>query len=153
MSVIAYLGSGLALLGCLLLEPATLPTPPLIAALPGPATSAPAPATAPALVARAIEQLGGAERWQRVRSVQVQGVGHRLLLEQSERPEGPFIPEYLHFTSLHDLAARRQRTRTRVEGFGYEFSSVVIASDSVVAQQQAGRFFHLSGRCGKRTTT
>ncbi|MEI9919832.1 MAG: hypothetical protein WDO14_13690 [Bacteroidota bacterium] len=55
------------------------------------------------LVERSYEALGGRSRIDTIRNLQFTGYGHRNLLEQSERPEGPFIAQNFTFRGIADL--------------------------------------------------
>lgn len=65
-----------------------------------------------ALLRRAIEAQGGEARLRQVQALQVEIIGHRYLIEQSERPEGPWIASYDQRTELRDLAGQRLRVTT-----------------------------------------
>ena len=58
-------------------------------------------------VTDAIEQIGGEAALHDLRTVRFEAVGHRNELEQSERPEGPYILEYDRITQLRDLEHQR----------------------------------------------
>src|SRR6185437_7040308 len=68
-----------------------------------------APETARDLIKRALEAQGGADRILAIERVRFQATGYRNLLEQSERPEGPYIAEFQKIEELHDVAHSRFR--------------------------------------------
>jgi hypothetical protein len=84
---------------------------------PAPAQQSPA-APARALVSAGIRAMGGEARLRALRGVRIAGIGHRNQLEQSERPEGPWLVTYEQVDELRDVAAGRLRQRTRQLGFG-----------------------------------
>jgi len=53
-------------------------------------------------VERAVEQMGGTTRLQGIKTARVEYWGHRFLLEESERPDGPWIATYEKETELRD---------------------------------------------------
>lgn len=83
----------------------------------GTATSpTPAPATTSAatpLVQASLEAMGGGDRWRSLGSIRIESTGHQHALEQSERPEGPWLTTYLQTSELRDL--REGRLRSTIE--------------------------------------
>jgi adenosine deaminase len=53
--------------------------------------------------------MGGESNLRELKSMQLEGVAHQHLLEQSERPEGPWLVDYHEFSELRDLASARLR--------------------------------------------
>lgn len=74
----------------------------------------------------AISAMGGSERLSAIKTVKLKGDGHTYLLEQSERPEGPWIVNYEEITELRDLDARRlrQTVSSRGPAAGPEVTSI-----------------------------
>lgn len=68
---------------------------------------------AAALVRSAIERMGGEETLRSLKSVQMERIGHTYSIEQSERPEGPWLVNYEQITELRDFAKRRLRRTTQ----------------------------------------
>ncbi|HEX8421852.1 MAG TPA: hypothetical protein VF634_00480, partial [Pyrinomonadaceae bacterium] len=68
-----------------------------------------APEEAKRAVAQALEAMGGEARWRALKSIGVEGIGHVNAVEQSERPEGPYIVSYEQTNDLIDLAGERMR--------------------------------------------
>jgi len=66
------------------------------------------------LVRGALEAMGGEAKIRALKSIQFEGIGHTFGVEQSERPEGPWIVTYLQTSELRDLANRRIRTTTQL---------------------------------------
>jgi hypothetical protein len=66
------------------------------------------------LVRAALEAMGGEAKIRALKSIQFEGIGHTFGVEQSERPEGPWIVSYLQTSELRDLANGRIRTTTQL---------------------------------------
>src|SRR5512133_2672055 len=65
-----------------------------------------------ALLERSIQAMGG-DALKRITSVQLETRGHAYAIEQSERPEGPFIVIYTQSKELRDYAGRRARVESQ----------------------------------------
>ena len=101
-----------------------------------------APETARDLIKRALEAQGGADRIRAIERVRFQATGYRNLLEQSERPEGPYIAEFQKIEELHDVAhSRFRRSITSHIATQPESVSTFLVSDGVAAGEAAGRKF------------
>lgn len=74
-----------------------------------PRAAAAAPEEARRAVRSALAAMGGEARWRALKSVGVEGIGHVNAVEQSERPEGPYIVSYEQTNDLIDLAGARMR--------------------------------------------
>lgn len=69
--------------------------------------------SAKGIVRDAIAQMGGDEKLRTLKNVRFQAIRHRNMLEQSERPEGPYIVEYHEVSELRDLEhGRFQQTES-----------------------------------------
>ena len=62
-----------------------------------------------AIVRSAVAAQGGEQALRALRSVRFQATGYRNMVEQSERPEGPYVTEFNRIAELHDLAGSRFR--------------------------------------------
>lgn len=73
-------------------------------------------ASAREIVQYAMTQMGGRGGLESIRTVRFEAMGHRNMLEQSERPEGPYIVEYDEISQSRDLerGSFRQVIRGRV---------------------------------------
>jgi hypothetical protein len=69
----------------------------------------PAPTSARAVVTRAIEALGGERALRSIASLRIEAIGHEHFIDQSERPEGPFVVRYMQTRELRDVAGGRSR--------------------------------------------
>ena len=68
-----------------------------------PTTFAQAPRNpAKSYIERAVEEMGGVSRLEAVKTARVEYWGHRYLLEESERPDGPWIVAYEKANELRD---------------------------------------------------
>lgn len=84
-----------------------------------------------ALVRSAIEKMGGEEKLRSLQSVQIERIGHSYSIEQSERPEGPWLVNYeltleafpcRHATQF--FAASPQKRRIYVATTFHEFQDL-----------------------------
>src|SRR5262245_10718421 len=89
----------------------------VVALLAGGQSSQPARAvpggTAAALVSRAIDAVGGTDALNNISSLQNDAVGHDYFIDQSERPEGPFVTRYIQTSEKRDVAGGRSRIQTQ----------------------------------------
>ena len=74
----------------------------------------------------ALSAMGGEVSLQAIKTLKFKGNGHTYLLEQSERPDGPWIVNYEEIAELHDLEKRilRQTVSTRGPAAGPEITSI-----------------------------
>lgn len=63
----------------------------------------PAKESAADLLRAALNAMGGEQKIRDLKTIHFTAVGHRSFLEQSERPEGPYIIEYAHIEEWRDL--------------------------------------------------
>jgi hypothetical protein len=103
--------------------------------------------TARARVQAAIQAMGGEERLRAIHTDKLEGIGHRYMLEQSERPEGPWVLDYFQITQKRDfdhgrlLEERRSRGCDSTECWKsaeWQVSESVVA-DGVAAIVQNGK--------------
>lgn len=96
---------------------------------------------AQARVRAAIDAMGGEARLRALHAVRIRGIGHRNMLEQSERPEGPWLVSYQQVDELRDHAAGRvaqhleSRDYNSAEWSGY----TRLLSGGAVAYARGGR--------------
>jgi hypothetical protein len=62
-----------------------------------------------ALLHRAMEAQGGEVKLRALKNVRWDASGYRNELEESERPEGPYITDFLTVTEIHDFEGKRFR--------------------------------------------
>jgi hypothetical protein len=73
--------------------------------------AAPRDATAAAVVAQAIDAMGGEAALRAIRTLQIDAMGHAYALEQSERPEGPYLVSYHQVSEIRDHDGGRFRRK------------------------------------------
>ena len=95
---------------------------------------------ATALVHRALQAQGGEAVLRAVHSVQFEAMGYRNELEQSERPEGPYVTEFDSVTEVHDYAQSRYRStlKGRVPP-AFQFTTSTVVVDTIAASVQGGQ--------------
>src|SRR3954463_7065631 len=81
----------------------------LIAAGPQPSTVD----TARGVVTRSIEALGGEAALKSISTLQIEAIGHEYFVDQSERPEGPFVTRYVQTSEKRDVATGRSRVESQ----------------------------------------
>ncbi len=99
--------------------------------------------SAKSLVQSAIDAMGGEEALRAIKSVQIDGIGHENMLEQSERPTGPWLINYMEISELRDIEGNRLRRTTKthnIQSNGWSSLNTVIAG-GVAAVERNGRFF------------
>lgn len=68
-------------------------------------------------VRKAAEAMGGEAKLRALKNIKVEGIGHKYWLEQSERPEGPWLVDYQQITELRDLSGKRLRQTAESKNF------------------------------------
>jgi glyoxylase-like metal-dependent hydrolase (beta-lactamase superfamily II) len=93
-------------------------------------------------VRHAADALGGVEALRAIRVVGVEGIGHRFLVEQSERPEGPLLLQYEQMRELRDAANVRLRQEYQQRGvLTADWTPMTLVVDgSVAAMERDGKF-------------
>jgi len=69
--------------------------------------------TARGVVTRSIEALGGEAALKGISTLQIEAIGHEYFVDQSERPEGPFVTRYVQTSEKRDVAGGRSRLQTQ----------------------------------------
>jgi glyoxylase-like metal-dependent hydrolase (beta-lactamase superfamily II) len=108
---------------------------------------------AAARIDQAIAAMGGEDRLRGLKSLTLETIGHGWALEQSERPEGPWLSIYLQRTEIRDHANRRLWSESQRRDWNFpkwSTPSAVVVVDSVAARTNgqrwgAGAPFDLSG--------
>ena len=86
-------------------------------------------------VNEAVRQIGGEAELRALKTVKFEAVGHRNMLEESERPEGPYIVEYDRITQLRDLEHERWKQTVAMKvGPQPEFQTTIIAADGAAKE-------------------
>jgi hypothetical protein len=91
-----------------------------------------------ALLHQALQAQGGEQKLRALKSVQWEASGYRNELEESERPEGPYITDFLTVSEVHDLAGNRFRNSTDANVYPVYKSSNLLVVDGKVAMRSAG---------------
>src|SRR5262245_44315312 len=93
--------------------------------------------TARQVIESALNAMGGESKLRTIKSLRIARQGYLNLIEQSERPEGPYIPALEHTTELWDLSAQRYSSETASSVTSdFDFSSKIIIANGI-----AGRGF------------
>jgi hypothetical protein len=93
-----------------------------------------------AWVRTAVERMGGETLLRNIRTLRVEGSGYRNLLEQSERPEGPWIPSVEHDIELWDLAGGQWSSISESDAGEFHFTQQQIVSGGAAATSFDGRW-------------
>jgi len=95
------------------------------------------------LLRSALEAMGGEVKIRALKIIQFEGIGHIFAVEQSERPEGPWIVNYLQISEIRDLLNQRVRTTTRLRNSQITqwVETTQIVADGIAAAERAGKFF------------
>jgi hypothetical protein len=73
--------------------------------------------SARALVAQSLDAMGGEARLRAIHTLHYEAIGHRNMLEQSERPEGPWFQDYETVGTVLDFTNQRWWTSSRSRGY------------------------------------
>jgi hypothetical protein len=114
--------------------------------IPSPADAVSPATNANDLLHQALLQAGGEDKIRALRSVHFQAIGHREWLEQSERPEGPYVVEYDQISESRDLEHGRWRQNWE---FHWALPPVFTGS-TIVADGVALRSTNVAPRPGSR---
>lgn len=95
--------------------------------------------SAAALLQKAIEAQGGEKLLRSIRSVQWIASGYRNELEESERPEGPYITDFLSIREVDDYAGDRYFRSVNTSVYPlYKSVSTTTMTDGVAMQSRGG---------------
>jgi len=70
---------------------------------------------AASLLRQSLEAQGGEQKLRAIKTVQWDAFGYRNEVEESERPEGPYVTEFNTLSEIHDFSGNRYRTTTQLE--------------------------------------
>jgi hypothetical protein len=110
------------------------------------ATTPPAPAGASdvaALLTSAMTAMGGESMLAGLKGLRLEAMGHQWALEQSERPEGPWLSMYGQRTEVRDLAANRRILTSQRRDWNFPDwspASDVIATPTTAARRSGERW-------------
>jgi hypothetical protein len=94
-------------------------------------------ATAVARARQAAAALGGEAKLRAISRISLSGISVLYQREQSERPEGPWLPTFVEFSDVRDLRAATVRRTSRTRGFvteddvAWSPESVAIVADGL----------------------
>ncbi|HZV67226.1 MAG TPA: hypothetical protein VFG03_20240, partial [Telluria sp.] len=103
-----------------------------------PCTMAASQADATALIRQALAAQGGEQQLRALKSIQWEASGYRNMVEQSERPNGPYLTEFDTVSEVHDFAGGRylRKVDGTVFPFGPFSSGIVV--DRTAAMRVGG---------------
>ncbi len=93
------------------------------------------------LLRAAAQAMGGEDKLRGLASLKIEGIGHTLALEQSERPEGPWIVFYEQVKELRDLSNRKMRRASESKNLqapDWAGSTLIVAGEAA-AIERGGR--------------
>jgi hypothetical protein len=104
--------------------------------------AAPVPATASAreTVRTAVSRMGGPEALRRLDTLRLEWVGYVNLLEQSERPDGPWIPAIEKTSEVWDAKHGRWSETTQATVAGDEYTLRTIVDGDAAARRYGDRW-------------
>jgi hypothetical protein len=77
--------------------------------------------------------MGGEAKLRAIRTIHLEGIGYKHALEQSERPEGPWIVQYQTLNEFRDPNHNQLRRSQTNQIADYKFTQTTILSDGAVA--------------------
>jgi hypothetical protein len=86
-------------------------------------------------VETAVQRMGGEKALRGLATLRLESVGYRNLLEQSERPEGPWIPQIEKTTEIWDTPKGRWAETTAATAADQEYTLRTIVADGAAARQ------------------
>lgn len=94
--------------------------------------------TARQLIRQSLTAMGG-EAWVSVKTLKLEGYGNSQVIDQSERPEGPFIPQQIKSTFIRDLVHNRGILTQSTLAFKYDFPETYVLDGSYIAMKNEGK--------------
>ena len=95
----------------------------------------PAKQNAEDLLLMAITAMGGEQKLRDLNTMHLKMIGHRNLLEESERPEGPYIVDYQQTDEWRDLEHGNWRQEVHRRNVLEEDATTIIVADGAAAQK------------------
>lgn len=90
------------------------------------------------LIEKSMQTMGG-EAWKSVQSLSLEGYGNRNIIDQSERPEGPFIPGQFSRSIVKDFAHDQFLVVQKSQDFGFSNETTYLFNNQVVAEKNGGK--------------
>jgi glyoxylase-like metal-dependent hydrolase (beta-lactamase superfamily II) len=101
--------------------------------------------SAASLLHGALTAMGGEEKIRSLKTIHFTAVGHRNFLEQSERPEGPYIIDYSSIEEWRDLEHGNWKQEAKARNVLEEAERTVIVSDGAAVLKVGPREVPASG--------
>jgi hypothetical protein len=109
--------------------------------------------SAHAIVNAAINAMGGTARLQSIHAIEYTAVGERQMVEQSERPTGPYFIDHYKVHTIRDIDGDRTRTESTHEAYAADHwwtseepgSSTLVVNGEVAATVASGKFHYAGG--------
>jgi len=100
------------------------------------------------LIHQSMDALGSEEKLRAIHAIEIKGVGIINELEQSERPEGPWLPNFFQNDEIRDFAQFRMRTTTQTrtlnftawDNAAWSNPAINVTSGGVAARVAQGKF-------------
>ena len=105
-------------------------------------------------VAAAMAALGGAAKLEGITALEYRAVGTRIMVEQSERPSGPYFIDHFRVHEIRDLAHGGARIEEAHEGYNADkwwlqqtepLSATTILNDDVAVRVAGDKFAYAGG--------
>jgi hypothetical protein len=97
------------------------------------------------LVHNALTAMGGEQKIRGLKTIHFTALGHRNYLEQSERPEGPYIIEYAQIDEWRDLEHGSWKQESKTRNVLEENDQTVVVSNGAAVQKFGTREVPASG--------
>lgn len=106
-----------------------------------------------AVLAQAIQAMGGETRLRAIHAIEYTAVGERQMVEQSERPSGPYFLDHYRVHEVRDLDGDRMRIESTHEGYAADHwwttevpgTSVLVINGEAAALVNDGKFQYAGG--------
>jgi len=94
------------------------------------------------LMLKAIQAMGGEDKLRGIATLTLDGIGHEYAVEQSERPEGPYVVAYQQITETRDFELNRLRRSMQMRQVQAPqwFGMNLIVADKVAVSERNGRY-------------
>ncbi|MEO6912637.1 MAG: MBL fold metallo-hydrolase [Candidatus Baltobacteraceae bacterium] len=105
-------------------------------------------------IASSLSAMGGAAKLRALTTVEYNAVGTRMMVEQSERPRGPYFIDHFRIHEVRDLVRYRSRIDESHEGYAADkwwlqqtepIASTTILNDDVAAALTDGKYTFAGG--------
>jgi hypothetical protein len=105
------------------------------------------------VVRQAIDAMGGEARLSAIHAIDYTAVGERQMVEQSERPTGPYFVDHFHTHVIRDIAGDRARIETTHEGYASDhwwttekpYSVTLVINGEIAAIESQGTLSYAGG--------